>query len=203
MLRPHRFVGETAAEKLKRSRGTIRVDPHIQLARSSGVASLIPQPPGSKQNAQMRWRTDGNNWAEFRALGTLTDEEFKRIYGESEFRNYLNTPPAEPGDTWRIEWSTEGNLLAGYAICCPRCKHIHYWTTANNCHLNEKEFSFLDAEGKEIKYKQCEHSWNHGSCWKWSGDPTQNKLTAQPSLHCTSEDCGWHGFLTDGFLREC
>lgn len=154
----------------------------VRFSRSGHQPPVQPpsHPPGQKLNAQMRFRTDGWNWA---------DQD-----------------RAQPGDTWRIFWAhreEETPKLAGYAICCPRCKRIHAWTTANNCHWNETDHSYTDQEGKIHTYKLCGHHSGHSSCWQWSGDAENNKLTAKPSLFATSPYCGWHGFLTDGFLREC
>ena len=100
-------------------------------------------------------------------------------------------PAPEPGDTWAIHWHGGGDglirgPLAGYAICCPKCRAIHHWTTANNC-------SSLKPGSAS-----CGHSGS-GSCWQWSGSAEGNALTASPSLHA-SGSCGWHGWLKNGIL---
>jgi len=134
-------------------------------------------------DTQMHFRTDGSHWADLKAqnlewwdLG-LTDSK--------EREGFRRTPIALPGDTWRLSWyRLEGKgPCAGYAICCPLCRKVHYWTTARNC-------------------KPCPHEGN-SSCWTWSGSAETNRLTASPSLYCVKElgGCGWHGFLTDGVLR--
>lgn len=110
--------------------------------------------------------------------------------------------PARPGDTWRVRWKatieqeaqgiSEGPI-AGYAICCPKCLQVHFWTTALNC----ASLRPLPGGGSV-----CDHS-GVGSCWAWTGSAEDGTLTASPSLHSVAEKggCGWHGFLTNGELR--
>ena len=109
-----------------------------------------------------------------------------------------NRPGPEPGDTWRIHWYHQvdgvqvNNRLAGYAICCPLCKKVHNWTSANNC--SQKRLL--------VSGQSCAHIDAGTSCWTWSGSAENNKLTASPSLHCDASvgGCGWHGHLIDGVL---
>lgn len=106
-------------------------------------------------------------------------------------------PRAEPGDMWRIFWHHEvdgqqvDDHIAGYAICCPTCKHIHHWTSASNC-------STRGTGGS------CSHQTELTSCWNWTGSAEEGTLSATPSLHCPKElgGCGWHGYLTNGELKE-
>lgn len=142
---------------------------------------------------RMRYRTDGSWYAECAAM--LRDgKPLPSPYDGEEYRaDIAATPPAEPGDTWAIHWhANEGEgPLAGYGICCPRCREIHWWTTATNCTTG-----LVDG--------LCEHrraaSGRLGSCWTWTGDPATNHLSASPSL--LSHECGWHGWLRDGELSE-
>ena len=145
---------------------------------------------------RMRYRTDGSWYAECAAR--LRDgKPLPEPYDGDEYRAEIAaTPPAEPGDTWPMHWHSDGDAegpLAGYGICCPRCGEIHWWTTATNCTTN-----LVDGA--------CEHrrrSGRLGSCWTWTGDPTQNRLSASPSLFASGPGaCGWHGWLTDGELRS-
>lgn len=113
---------------------------------------------------------------------------------------WASTPPAEPGDTWRVRWHPDGEAktrgeegpIAGYSICCPKCRQTHNWSTANNC------ASKREREGGWIS---CDHS-GKGSCWTWSGSAEEGTLSASPSLFANGEGaCGWHGFLIDGELH--
>jgi hypothetical protein len=111
---------------------------------------------------------------------------------------WLKTPPAKPGDTWRSRWAltieekakgfTQGPI-AGYAICCPVCLDVHAWTSATNC--SQK------LPGKTY----CEHN-GKGSCWNWTGSAEDHMLSATPSLYSVESlgGCGFHGFLTNGWL---
>lgn len=92
-------------------------------------------------------------------------------------------PLPVPGDVWRIVFG-DGET-AGYAICCPKCQEIHYWTSANNCDRSDGG--------------SCVHEKQHASCWTWTGSAEANTLTANPSLHASGA-CGWHGWLRDGVL---
>lgn len=113
---------------------------------------------------------------------------------------WQKVPPAEPGDTWESHWySKNGNgPSAGYLICCPKCRLIHGWSTANNC-SSRRPITVKGTDGKEYPSVTCDHM-GKSSCWEWSGDPKANTLTARPSLYATSA-CGWHGFLTNGVLE--
>lgn len=109
-------------------------------------------------------------------------------------------PPAAPGDTWRLTFhpgidapeGTEGPL-AGYAICCPGCGDLHYWSSAANCATRRET-----AGG----FVTCDHQQQRTSCWTWTGNAEDGTLSAYASLHA-SRACGWHGWLTDGVLRIC
>ncbi len=161
---------------------------HIAIIDGSTPEQVAAPPVISKAAAagptRIRFRTDGNHWADLKA-GGLTAEQFREEWKETgvSAEEFEATPKAEPGDTWRIQWyASEGEgPLAGYAICCPGCGRLHYWTTANNC-------------------KPCTHS-GKSSCWQWTGSAEQGTLTARPSL--LSNACGWHGFLTDGEMNGC
>ncbi len=124
--------------------------------------------------------------------------------------------PAQPGDTWRLRWgNTERRAdgmrhavpgdgpIAGYAICCPKCLHVHHWDTAANC-PKTVPYAFTAPDGQQYSGAVCAHS-SVGSCWNWSGSAESNLLTAQPSLYCVEAlgGCGWHGFLTNGVLKHC
>lgn len=103
------------------------------------------------------------------------------------------TPPAEPGDCWRLT-HFEGGALAGYAIACPQCREVHYWGSANNCGSRRPR----DGGGWA-----CEHT-GRGSCWDWTGSAEEGTLTASPSLLATAPAlCGWHGWLRNGELVPC
>lgn len=161
-------------------------------------------------NVQMRFRTDGWHWADLR--NHQSDESIARIYKDDPeaLAQIRATEPAKPGDVWRIHWRKEdasGNViepgpLAGYAICCPKCNHVHAWTTAGNCSAARRHYTWKDAQGVEHPASVCIHS-GEGSCWQWTGSAEENKLTAHPSLLVTDPDCGFHGWLQNGVLRDC
>jgi hypothetical protein len=134
---------------------------------------------------RIRLRTDSQIIAEAKALGKPTDNE--EWYGPKA--EVDATPAAQPGDAWEIRWYKKDGEgpLAGYAICCPKCKAIHAWTQANNC-------------SKRPDKGHCSHS-GVSSCWDWTGSAEAGTLTAKPSLLCHT--CGFHGWLTDGILSEC
>lgn len=134
---------------------------------------------------RIRFRTDGVHIAERKAQGKDYDPYYDRAAWDA-------TPPAQPGDIWRVFWraeDSEGNGIngpfAGYYICCPGCKQVHAWTTALNC-----------------LPKPCPHE-GKSSCWAWSGSAEAGTLTASPSLYSVKENggCGWHGWLQNGVLR--
>jgi hypothetical protein len=130
----------------------------------------------------MRFRTDGEVIASLKANG----ENKPDFIDQSEWDR---TPKAEIGDVWRIFWyhhvdqQQVDDQIAGYAICCPKCREVHYWTSASNC----------DRTGGS-----CVHEKQRTSCWNWTGSAEANQLSATPSLLCHT--CGWHGYLTNGEL---
>jgi hypothetical protein len=156
---------------------------------------------------QMRFRTDGWHFADMKSHGT------EYVWGDKEVFDI--TPTAEPGDVWRIHWAAAGTdgvidsvrdkdlvgPLAGYAICCIKCGHVHVWTTANNC-SSPVEKTYKDSDGNDKTYKSCIHSGT-GSCWNWTGSAEDNTLTATPSLQCLQPDCNFHGFITNGVVKDC
>ncbi len=155
---------------------------------------------------KMRFRTDGWHYADMKAKGT----DYLPYCQTDEQKKYWNeTPVAEPGDVWRIHWSAydeaiQQNIdgpLAGYAICCLKCKGVHAWTTANNCN-QPIERSYINEKSEEVKYQSCVHN-GVGSCWNWTGSAEDNQLSGTPSLLVTDGVCGFHGFLTNGILKEC
>lgn len=124
-------------------------------------------------------------------------------YNADEKAGFDALEPALPGDIWRLSWHrNEGEgPTAGYAICCPLCKQLHYWTTATNCGT-QYETSYTDSKGVAHKSMTCTHS-GEGSCWNWTGSAEEGTLSASPSLHCVKDlgGCGWHGWLQDGVMR--
>lgn len=158
----------------------------------------------------MRWRVDSRYEAEMhsRALRNLPVGPCHCAQPNCPLDPlvFLRTPPAEPGDTWRVTWykpDSEEGPLAGYDICCPKCQGTHGWTTAHNC-SSRRSYTVTGVDGKEYPGWKCDHSGT-GSCWVWSGDPERNELSASPSLHCDPArgGCGWHGYLTAGVMRDC
>lgn len=148
----------------------------------------------------MRFRTDGWSFAD--KAKNFSDADFKEWgYDDETILQIRGTPHALPGDTWAIHWYKQEGVgpLAGYAICCPRCGGIHHWTSANNCKFQIRLVPYKDSDGNDRTYSVCGHS-GEGSCWNWTGSPEENTLTGTPSL--LNHGCGWHGFLTNGQLRE-
>lgn len=132
---------------------------------------------------RIRFRSDNSHIARYRAEGYTN----KDSYGFSA-EEWEATPIAEPGDIWRVLWWTppgEVSPLAGYDICCPKCRQVHGWTSALNCASRR-----LDG--------RCDHS-GVGSCWTWTGSAEDGTLSASPSLHASGA-CGYHGFLQHGVL---
>lgn len=138
---------------------------------------------------RIRFRTDGSHIADLKAQGKPYDSFYDQAIWEA-------TPPAQPGDIWRVHWyaeDAEGSHIdgpfAGYDVCCPGCLRVHAWTTAINC-------SQKNAQGR------CPHE-GQSSCWSWSGSAEAGTLTASPSLHSVPDrgGCGWHGWLQNGILR--
>lgn len=155
-------------------------------------------------SARMRFRTDGDRYAEAKGLGRTFEQEHSCKCGRDDCplapsatnrALWDATPAAEPGDTWRVHWYrpidyTGPELLAGYAICCPGCRHVHRWTGALNC-ASKRE--------RESGVVTCDHN-GVASCWTWTGSAEDGTLTASPSLHAVGA-CGWHGWLQNGELR--
>lgn len=115
--------------------------------------------------------------------------------------------PATPGDYWRITWHAAPEKLAGFAICCPKCKEIHHWTSANNCG-SKRQITITTPGGTEHKAMTCDHQQRHESCWTWTLDETGKPIRAVASLFANGPGmCGYHGFLggggaPDGFLSD-
>jgi hypothetical protein len=157
--------------------------------------------------ARIRFRTD----SAFKA-----DDTARRARGEPlqwhhpEELDVDPVPPAEPGDVWRVRWGGtreqqergEVGPIAGYEICCIKCKHNHAWCTSTNC-PTAKPFTFTGTDGKSYTYNRCDHE-GVGSCWVWTGSPEAGDLTASPSLWSVVEKggCGYHGFLQNGILSD-
>ena len=142
----------------------------------------------------MRFRSDSDIRAEYHARHDRGEALALCPCGSADCdekaQHFLGTPPAEPGDTWRVHWARTVDqvgppALAGYAICCPKCRLVHLWSSASNC-------ASKNADGG------CAHT-GVGSCWNWTGSAEDNRLSASPSLYALHA-CGWHGFLTDGEL---
>lgn len=154
----------------------------FQSSRQSG--SLVSE-------TRIRFRTDHA----FAADDAARRERGEEMEWHRTKRELARTPPARPGDTWRLRWALSAGEkgagpIAGYAICCPKCLRVHHWTTALNCPSGS-----------------CPHR-GKSSCWTWTGSAEEGTLNASPSLHCVTEwngkptgGCGWHGFLTAGVLR--
>lgn len=159
---------------------------------------------------RMRFRTDGSHYADLKTYGHTFDEYYKgapSVLNNSESRKcWEESPKAEPGDVWRIRWSKEGGdgPVAGYAICCIKCGHVHHWTTSRNCSQKVTR-SYVDTNtGQTVEYESCVHN-GEGSCWQWSGSAEDGTLTASPSLLVIqSEDqpCNFHGHLVDGDIHD-
>lgn len=164
-----------------------RLRPHDARAASDRAArGRAARAVGSL--TRMRFRTDSASRAEDRAR---MERGKKLLWSKPE--DLEGIEPARPGDTWRVRWKQtidkepEPGPLAGYAICCPKCKAVHWWTEANNC------------AGRKPGSRCIHHGV--GSCWRWSGSAEQNQLTATPSLWANGPGgCGWHGHLTNGVM---
>lgn len=104
-------------------------------------------------------------------------------------------PKPEPGDCWRIGVYGNPNGTAGYAICCPRCREVHFWTHAVNCKTRRS----LPDGGST-----CGHERTGTSCWTWQTRWKGVPVNARPSLHCDAKlgGCGYHGFLRNGALTD-
>lgn len=150
----------------------------------------------------MRFRTDGWHYADLKAHGWTAETYFAhRTITEEEKKEWDDCPKAEPGDVWRIRWHSHGGdgPIAGYAICCIGCGHVHAWTTASNCNL-KFQTNWRDDKGVDHPYWTCPHSGT-GSCWEWSGSAEEGTLTAKPSLQVIAinpGDCNWHGYIENG-----
>ncbi len=129
----------------------------------------------------------------------------------------VGVEPAMPGDTWVSRWAKSDlqpdairhvvdglGPIAGYAICCPKCLHVHAWCSAHGCGFNPQTYSYVDKDGKTVTGTVCGHS-GISSCWTWTGSAEEGTLSASPSLHCVEAlgGCGWHGYLTNGVLKHC
>jgi hypothetical protein len=159
------------------------------------------------QTVKMRFRTDNWSYADLKAHGWTKEKLAAEFEHPLDYADALDaTPMAQPGDVWRVHWYREGGVegpLAGYAICCIKCGHVHQWTTANNCKTNLQDVSYTNNDGQLITHKSCEHvRTGSGSCWQWTGSAEDNSLTASPSLQETGS-CGFHGFLENGQLKSC
>lgn len=152
---------------------------------------------------RIRFRTDGFFAADDAAAQARGDKmQWYRTVEELE-----NTPPAVPGDCWRSRWyraAGEEGPVAGYAICCPKCLHVHAWNQAHGCTFNPRTYDYIDNDGVTHTSTVCGHS-GQSSCWNWTGSPEEGTLSATPSLHCAEAlgGCGWHGHLTNGVLKHC
>jgi hypothetical protein len=152
----------------------------------------IPTIPMSNPT-KIRARTGSPHYAELAA----NLDKAREVYGDRHdiFTLITQTEPAKPGDTWRLTWSERGGNLAGYAICCPKCKQVHYWAQANNC--------TADVRNGVCKHARATDGGELGSCWQWTGTAEDGTLTAQPSLFASGVgECGYHGWLSDGVLTE-
>jgi hypothetical protein len=138
---------------------------------------------------RMKFREHGSHVADLKAQGRYWTPEATAVSLEM----WNSIAAAEPGDVFRIRWSVT-DAVAGYAICCVRCKKVHYWTSALNCALRK-------PEGLGLGF--CGHD-GIGSCWVWTGSAEENNLTASPSLHSVldRDGCGFHGWLQNGRLWE-
>lgn len=146
---------------------------------------------------RIRFREDGIAAAEWHAAELRGEPRVTCPCDDLECHlrpeNYRKVPPAEPGDCWRLTWHGS-DAVSGYAICCPRCRLVHYWCSANNCGSKRP----LPGGGAT-----CDHA-GKASCWEWTGSAEAGTLTARPSLLATAPLlCGWHGWLTNGELTEC
>jgi hypothetical protein len=159
---------------------------------------------------RMRFRMDSWHYADLKVA--MTWEQYTDGWSssptEEDKRYWDETPKAEPGDVWRIHWSHHDPIdgpqiddrIAGYAICCIGCGHVHAWTTAGNC--NQKiQCSYKDSNtGLDVPYTSCVHS-GLTSCWNWTGSAEEGTLTATPSLQVTQDECKWHGYITNGDIH--
>src|SRR4051812_30389193 len=148
---------------------------------------------------QMRFRRDGFRYADLKASGVSKEDYFKgRIATPEESGFWDATPPAQPGDVWRIFWHHRvddiqvNDQIAGYDICCIACGRCHAWTSARNCGSRKEDGS-------------CDHTNARSSCWQWSGSAEAGTLSASPSLQVIKEycpwGCGWHGYITNGDIH--
>ena len=170
----------------------------------------------------MRFRTDGWHYADLKSQGWRFGERGEtggKVYGayfdnDAEFEEvkkaWNETPPAQPGDVWRVRWYRQGvepGPIAGYAICCLGCGYVHSWTSARNCNAPKRQYTYKDLDGNEKTGEVCIHSGER-SCWDWSGSAEEGTLTAAPSLLVCGADtsgggkCNWHGFIQSGDIHE-
>jgi hypothetical protein len=158
---------------------------------------------------RIRFRTD----SAFKADDTAARARGEKLqWFHAEELDVDPVPPAEPGDCWRVRWGgtqwPEGQgPIAGYEICCIKCKHNHAWCTSTNCQPRVPwSVSWVDSETGETRTSsgtKCLHE-GVGSCWQWTGSPEAGDLTASPSLWSVLEKggCGYHGFLQNGILSD-
>lgn len=147
--------------------------------------------------AEVKTTFRGDSWHYAELAGN--PDKARELYGDNPeaLAEILATPPARPGDLWRIKWHSPGTWpvpLAGYAIGCPRCGAVHCWTSANNCHVEEV--------GGLCVHERSQNGGRLSSCWTWTGRAEEGTLTASPSLQDLGA-CGFHGWLQNGILRDC
>lgn len=153
----------------------------------------------------IRFRTDSTGNAEDAARLARGETVPECSCQEPDCPNTLEriraTPPAEPGDTWRLFFHHEGEgdgPVAGYGICCPGCRQVHYWSSASNCEPKVQRTG-RNPDGSEFSYWTCEHRERRESCWTWTGSAEEGTLSAYASLYAKGA-CGWHGWLRNGEL---
>jgi len=164
---------------------------------------------------KMRFRTDGSHYADLKTFGWTWEGDGERSYGkcfapgpeyDEAKAGWDATPKAEPGDVWRLHWGGVAELgesgpVAGYAICCPGCGHVHPWIRAKNCNQKVQK-SYVDSKtGQSVAYESCVHE-GVSSCWQWSGSAEEGTLTASPSLQVQQDDCHWHGWIQAGDIHN-
>jgi hypothetical protein len=137
----------------------------------------------------IRFRTDSSYYAEVHR-DVLAGKPWPDYLEPGEREQIEATPPPEPGDAWRLGWHGSPDKTAGYAICCPKCREIHYWSSASNCASKRQT-----ASGGWT----CDHQEARTSCWTWTVDETGKPIKAVASLFVNHKGgCGYHGHLGDG-----
>jgi hypothetical protein len=149
----------------------------------------------SGMSTPIRFRTDDMMAAEEardRVAGKPASD-----WGKENAERVQSTPPIAAGDCWPITYSSHGGKpesICGYAICCPKCGQLHYWTHANNCASKRKLPSGAWT---------CDHQEARTSCWTWTLDERGWPVQAVASLFANGEGhCGYHGWLKDGALTD-